>query len=103
MIKKIEANARRDRTIRALRRECESSPTCSELSPERRMNCVNECVSAECYSQIFGDEPLEDGEVDTIRSRQFTTCVRRTLHLSSHSQRRAGARRKRRDLHHDAL
>lgn len=27
--------------------------------------------------QIYGDEPLEDGEIDTKRARAFTSCVRK--------------------------
>lgn len=27
--------------------------------------------------QIYGQEPLEDGEIDTKRARSFTLCVRK--------------------------
>mmetsp|Transcript_31198 Transcript_31198/g.101743 ORF Transcript_31198/g.101743 Transcript_31198/m.101743 type:complete len:123 (-) Transcript_31198:41-409(-) len=39
-------------------------------------NCVLRCISSTCYHQVYGDDPLESGEVDSQRSRNFRTCAR---------------------------
>lgn len=38
---------------------------------------MNRCVCEECYQEVYGDDPLEDGEIDPERSRTFTACTRR--------------------------
>lgn len=42
-----------------------------------RENCALRCVSAACYALIYGDDSLEEGEVDYRRGREFKYCVRR--------------------------
>lgn len=54
---------------------CERT-TCHQLPADENMNCVNECTSAKCFNQVYGDEPLEDGEIDVKRAREFSLCVR---------------------------
>jgi hypothetical protein len=44
---------------------------------EEGQNCINRCVSEECFDEIYALDPLEDGEVDLERGRVFTACVRR--------------------------
>mmetsp|Transcript_36722 Transcript_36722/g.117810 ORF Transcript_36722/g.117810 Transcript_36722/m.117810 type:complete len:121 (+) Transcript_36722:334-696(+) len=84
----------RDRAFRGRARECETSPPCAEIQPpELRANCVHECVSPRCYAQIYGDEPLEDGEVDAKRERAFTLCARREMHRVRADQLDDNARR----------
>lgn len=39
-------------------------------------NCLNRCVSEPCYVRVYGNEPLEEGEVDYTRSRAFLMCLR---------------------------
>lgn len=50
--------------------------TCQSLPADENMNCVNECTSPKCFKQVYGEEPLEDGEIDTKRAREFNQCVR---------------------------
>lgn len=40
------------------------------------MNCIYNCASAKCYKEVYGDVPLEDGEIDFHRYRLFTLCSR---------------------------
>ncbi|KAI5070391.1 hypothetical protein GOP47_0014734 [Adiantum capillus-veneris] len=40
-------------------------------------NCALRCVSAACYEKIYGDDPLEEGEIDFKRGREFQYCVRK--------------------------
>ena len=37
------------------------------------------CQSEECYDRVYGDDPLEEGELDIYRSRDFRACFRRQL------------------------
>jgi len=55
--------------------ECETQ-SCSHLPKYESMNCVNECTSKDCYNEIYKDEPLEDGEIDTKREKTFKRCLR---------------------------
>ncbi|KAH7288218.1 hypothetical protein KP509_31G017500 [Ceratopteris richardii] len=49
---------------------CKSSPIIKE-------NCALRCISTACYEKIYGDDPLEEGEIDYKRGREFLHCVRR--------------------------
>ncbi|CAM9854377.1 unnamed protein product, partial [Hapterophycus canaliculatus] len=52
--------------------------TCSHLLQLEDKNCINECVSPDCYRKIFA-EPLEDGEINLQLSKNFMACARRDL------------------------
>ena len=65
-----------DRTLKEVRRECESK-ACLHLAEDEAGNCVHECVSPLCFDKIYGAEPLEPGEVDHVRARQFNACTKR--------------------------
>ncbi|KAJ7538682.1 hypothetical protein O6H91_11G059100 [Diphasiastrum complanatum] len=49
---------------------------CTSSSVERE-NCALRCISLACYNLIYADDPLEEGEVDSRRGREFKYCVRR--------------------------
>lgn len=42
-------------------------------------NCALRCVSPACYNTIYGQDALEEGELDFKRGREFRTCLRREL------------------------
>ena len=44
-------------------------------------NCMLECLSSSCYAEIYGQDALEEGEVDVIRSRKFRNCMRARLRV----------------------
>ena len=44
-----------------------------------RENCVLRCMSPPCYEETYGSDPLEDGEVDTVRGRKFRVCAKAWL------------------------
>ena len=50
--------------------------TCGQMIPAEAYNCVNECVSSKCYNEVYGELPLEDGEIDVARDKLFVTCLR---------------------------
>ena len=36
--------------------------------------CVHQCVSPACAAELYGDDPLEEGEVD-VRAHSFRACA----------------------------
>mmetsp|Transcript_22263 Transcript_22263/g.69292 ORF Transcript_22263/g.69292 Transcript_22263/m.69292 type:complete len:144 (+) Transcript_22263:123-554(+) len=44
-----------------------------------RENCIMRCSSDSCYQQVYGEDPLEEGEIDTARGRIFRNCARNEL------------------------
>jgi hypothetical protein len=65
-----------DRVWKNKKQVCERV-NCNNFLPDEAMNCVNNCTSAVCYEEVYGLMPLEDGEIDDRRSRDFTSCLRR--------------------------
>ena len=66
--------------------------------PPQNQNCVNKCVSPECFDEVYGPStpgPLEDGESDPERQKLFTSCVRRDYR--EQKRKREMARRAERD------
>ena len=82
--KKGEAN-RIDRVWKGNKMTCERT-TCGKIIPEEAYNCVNKCVSSDCYNEIYADNPLEDGEIDNTRSRAFTACVRNQIRVEKYKK-----------------
>ena len=74
--------ARLDKQLKQLKGKCEKE-SCSHIRIlDEAQNCINECVSKECYREIYSNEPLEDGEIDKIRERQFIQCVRKEFKVN---------------------
>ena len=61
--------------MHSLKNLCEQE-TCQHLVHEESMNCVYQCVSEECYDQVYAMAPLEPGEIDFERARSFEMCFR---------------------------
>lgn len=49
---------------------------CSNYVTDENMNCVNECTSTRCYLEVYESSPLEDGEIDHLRSASYIKCLR---------------------------
>ncbi|XP_073384917.1 uncharacterized protein [Physcomitrium patens] len=47
-----------------------------KASPTEKENCALICVSPTCYDSVYGSDPLEEGEVDLRRGREFKACIR---------------------------
>jgi len=69
--------ARLDRVWKNKRQECERGELCGGMLIDEAQNCINACISASCFKEVYGEMPLEDGEIDNARSRQFTNCLRK--------------------------
>ncbi len=76
--KKLTVNNKVDRLWRGTKTACEKNE-CSKFVPEEAYNCVNKCLSPDCYEEVYATNPLEDGEIDITRSRAFTGCVRQEV------------------------
>jgi hypothetical protein len=72
---KSEAGNNKDRIWRTRKIKCEKSD-CAHLVPDEASNCVNQCTSRKCYEEIYSETPLEDGEIDNLRSRAYVACLR---------------------------
>eukprot|EP00741_Cyanophora_paradoxa_P004512 tig00000806_g4381.t1 len=77
-VRSNKKSSQSDRALRQRRQECEKS-TCANFAPELFENCVLRCTSEACYREIFAGNELEEGEIDTIRMRQFNVCSRRDI------------------------
>ena len=75
---------RHDASIKQAKKECarrideEGDPTCVATLVDRE-NCVLKCMEPECYEQIYGQDPLEEGEVDVVRGKAFRQCQREAM------------------------
>ena len=56
------------------KRECEKH-VCSGHNEDDKANCVLRCQSEDCYAEVYGNDELEPGEIDTRRARVFQTCL----------------------------
>jgi len=70
-----------DKEIRVRRQACEQEAG-PHLLPHERENIVLACVSQNCYQRIYGIDPLEEGEIDTMRGREYRSCTREELQES---------------------
>ena len=68
------------------RKVCEYH-TCIQFLAEEAMNCVQLCISPACYQDIYGDDPLENGEIDIDRAKTFEVCVKEELREARKRQR----------------
>ena len=58
---------------RKLRNLCENE-VCGAYLVEENLNCVSICLSPACYEKVYGENPLEDGELDFERAKRFDEC-----------------------------
>lgn len=79
---KLVANNKVDRIWKVTKHKCESTGKCSKMIADEAYNCVNECTSPACYEEVYAEVPLEDGEIDSVRSRSFTACLRKEVNAS---------------------
>ena len=53
---------------------------CDDASdPSALENCALRCASAACYERTYASDPLEEGELDVERGREYRTCARDEL------------------------
>ncbi|KAF0695990.1 Aste57867_13203 [Aphanomyces stellatus] len=69
-------NSKVDRMWRMQKKSCEENE-CRHLDSMTNMNCLHECISGECYGEVYASLPLEDGEVDDYRYNKYLQCIRK--------------------------
>ncbi|OMJ80957.1 hypothetical protein SteCoe_18664 [Stentor coeruleus] len=57
-----------DKTVRE---QCENMDVCKW---DIAKNCVYRCMSEDCYTKLFSDNPLEPGEISFDLENSFYTC-----------------------------
>ena len=62
--------------VRQKEHECRRGP-CAQVHEDENDDCMDKCVSPQCYEEIFAKNPLEVGEVDRERRTQFGICTRK--------------------------
>ena len=67
--------------VRHRRLACQNEGVCALLVPEESLNCVNLCLSPDCYAKLWAHDPLEDGEIDVVRGQQFDDCLQEELRI----------------------
>ena len=67
------------------KRECERD-VCGDVHEDYRTNCVLKCQSEVCYAEVYGQEELEPGEIDTKRQREFSQCQSRVAREAKRSK-----------------
>merc|ERR1712216_446329 len=72
------SRCRQEQEMRLKKLDCERN-MCSHLEGESKLNCNYKCISEPCHSEIYGHDEVEEGEVDSERSRLFGFCFRRNF------------------------
>lgn len=64
---------RDDKVYKNLKQPCEINPDCLAKRGAAQAICIRHCISNFCYNDIYGEDPLEDGEID-VRLNSFKGC-----------------------------
>lgn len=65
---------RDDKKYRTARQRCEMSAECQGIFGVDHTRCVRMCISETCYNELYGDDPLEEGEID-VRFNSYKGCL----------------------------
>ena len=65
---------RDDKKYRVARQQCEMSSHCQGVLGVLNARCVRMCVSTTCYEELYGQDELEEGEID-VRLNSFKGCL----------------------------
>ena len=65
---------RDDKKYRTAKQRCEMSSECQGIFGVDHTKCVRICISETCYNELYGEDPLEEGEID-VRLNSFKGCL----------------------------
>lgn len=65
---------RDDKIYKNKKQPCEVNPDCLAKRGAQQAVCIRQCVSETCYQDIYGEDELEEGEID-VRLNSFKGCV----------------------------
>ena len=78
--RRIKNRRQLNREYYQIRSSCENeSPDCADVIFEESVPCITRCVSSACHDRVYGDIPLEPGEVDRLRYAEFEVCAKREV------------------------
>ena len=66
-------NSVAENRYKTMTNKCEFNTDCANMSGIQKENCVLRCISKQCYDEIYGFNPLEEGEIDQ-RIQSFKGC-----------------------------
>uniref|UniRef100_A0A0G4GQ10 Uncharacterized protein n=1 Tax=Chromera velia CCMP2878 TaxID=1169474 RepID=A0A0G4GQ10_9ALVE len=81
------ATSHTNKVWRARRNKCVMNE-CSDIPEEENDDCVDKCLSPQCYQDIFAENPLEPGEVDRKRRNDFMNCVKKEVDVERRTKRK---------------
>jgi hypothetical protein len=68
-------NPSRTNPIAHLEQQCLEEICTGNFDIYEKQNCIMKCISPTCWERFYGNNPLEDGEVDEVRKGRFNTCA----------------------------
>ncbi|OWF39120.1 uncharacterized protein LOC110465450 [Mizuhopecten yessoensis] len=63
-----------DKKYRNAKTVCEVKSECLRQHGVEQTACVRQCISKFCYSELYGHDALEEGEID-VRLNSFKGCL----------------------------
>jgi len=76
--RRIKNRKQLNRQYYSIRSSCENgSSECADVVLEESVPCVTRCISSACHDRVYGDSPLEPGEVDRLRYAEFEVCAKK--------------------------
>jgi hypothetical protein len=84
-----------EKQLTALRQSCVQECNNEIMVFEESMNRVHLCISEQCFNQFYKENPLEDGEIDVLRIKEFEKCAKEELRLERIRQRSEARENKR--------
>lgn len=73
---------RDDRKYKSAKSLCETKQDCLQKRGVEQTICIRKCVSPFCYNELYGDDPLEEGEID-VRFNSFKGCLQQDKMVSN--------------------
>jgi hypothetical protein len=78
--RRIKNRKQLNRQYYSIRSSCENgSSECADVILEESVPCVTRCISSACHDRVYGDSPLEAGEVDRLRYAEFEACAKKEV------------------------
>ncbi|CAL1548577.1 unnamed protein product [Lymnaea stagnalis] len=65
---------RDDKRYKSARQRCEMEAECQGLWGVKHTSCTRMCMSEFCYNELYGQDELEEGEID-VRLNSFKGCL----------------------------
>src|SRR5688572_28302653 len=70
-----------EKSFKKRKNKCQEQ-LCSHIPKDFNDNCINQCISLECFDKVYANNPLEDGEYDYQRYINFS-IIKRVLGLKN--------------------